>query len=210
MDLTKIRAKVRTLIGDSSYDQTALDVVINRVYQRSMPLEFRLEALESEFSQVTDEGISSYSVDPDLYLVIREPVYLDGAPVSFYRNKTLFYQMFPKDQTYTNSTPSCILYNQQELIFMPPPDLNGDEAGGNYKLIADTVLVPTALSLAADEPIEKLWGPVIATDAAIEIMMDTDRKEEAADLFEFREFQARKIRQKELMQFTTVRGRPSI
>lgn len=210
MDLQTIRAKVRTLIGDSSYDETALDVIINRIYQRSMPLEFRLEALESEFEQVTSEGTSSYTVDPDTYLVIREPVYLDGAPVSFYRNKTLFYLMFPKDQTYTNSTPSSILYNQQTLILMPPPDKNGDEVGGHYKLVADTILVPTALSAIDDTPLEELWGAVIAADAAIDILMDTERQEEAESLFKYREFHASKIRQKELMQFVNMRGIPAI
>jgi len=96
MDLAAIRAKVKVLIGDSGYDNTALDIVINRVYQRSLPLEFTLEALKSEFTQTTSEGISEYTVDPDLYLVIREPAYLDGTPVSFYVDKARFYGANPQ------------------------------------------------------------------------------------------------------------------
>ena len=202
MDLQTIRAKVKTFIGDSGYDNTALDAIINRVYQRKLPLEFHLEALESEFSQLTTVGVSDYAVDPNMYLIIREPVYLDGVPVSFWVGKEIFYMLYPKDTTWTNSTPSDVLYNQQTLILMPPPDTNGDEAGGSYKLVADTILVPTALSAAGDKPLEELWGMVIACDAAIEIMMDTNRKEEAEDLFKFREkFPAQAIREKEILQF---------
>lgn len=206
MNLAAIRAKAKELIGESDYDNTILDVIINRVYQRQLPLEFSLEALKSEFSQVTAIGVGEYAVDPDLYLIIKEPVYLDGSPVNFWVEKTFFYGLYPQTQTWANSTPADVLYWGNKLILRPPPDTNGAEAGGNYKLKADTIVVPTALTAVDQEPLEKLWGMVIACDAAIEIMVGSGRNEDAEALYKYRTFHAERITFKEALKYQNARA----
>ena len=101
MDLAVIRAKAKQFIGDSGYDNVALDLVINRMYQRVLPLEFSLEALKTEFTVTTTDGIDTYAVDSDTYLTIREPVYLNGVPIHLYRNKGDFYNAHPKNPLHT-------------------------------------------------------------------------------------------------------------
>ena len=277
MDLTAIRAKAKEFIGDSGYDNVALDLVINRMYQRVLPLEFSLEALKTEFTVTTTEGEDSYAVDSDLYLTIREPLYLNGVPGSLHRNKSDFYNAYPKNplhaitgvvagaggtftiagkynalfgvaQTFrvtgstgndamytitgvayvanvttitvanvpnavadgniyqqTNNTPISVLYWNHTLIIRPHPDTN---FGANYRLIADSVVIPTVLVLPADEPIEKLWGMILAIDSAIDIMMNTDRQEEIKALGAMRMKHLSLITTKELMDFTQVRSKP--
>lgn len=280
MDLQTIRAKVRTLIGDSSYDQTELDRIINLKYQRELPLEFELEALKGTFCQITSEGEWLYPVDPDTYLTIRQPAYLDGEPVSFFLDVGGFFELYPsaREQSFSitgvdiandqfqiagkysskfsspntfrvygstgndgmwtvsssvyaanvttittveniadatvdgnirlqaNSTPNAVLYAHHQLVLEPPPD---DNYGANHLFVAETIIVPDALVAVAQTPIEELWGMVIAIDAAIEILMDTSRKEDAEGLYELRKLHASQIFRKEALDYLNHRGKPS-
>lgn len=276
MDLTAIRAKAKSFIGDTGYDNTALDVVINRIYQRVLPLELSLEALKTEFTVTSTEGEDTYAVDSDSYLTIREPVYLNGVSGSFYRNKTDFYNAYPKNPLHaitgvdttaneftiagkydslfgiahtfrvtgstgndamytitavsyasnvttigvasiadatvdgniyqqTNDTPVSILYWNHNLIIRPHPDTN---FGAHYRLVADSIAIPTALSGVSDEPVEKLWGMIIAIDSAIDIMMDTDRTDEIQALMGMRQKYLALISAKEIKDYEQIRAKP--
>jgi len=277
MDLTAIRAKAKSFIGDSGYDNTALDVIINRIYQRVLPLELSLEALKIEFTVTTTEGEDTYAVDSDSYLTIRSPIYLNGVPGTLYRNKEDFYRAYPKNPLHTitgvdtgtgeftiagkydslfgaahtfrvtgstgndgmytitsvsyaadvttitvativdatvdgiihqqtNAVPLDVLYWNQELIVRPHPDTN---YGAYYQLVADSILVPTALSTGSDEPIEVLWGMILAIDSAIDIMTNTDRAEEIQALIGLRTKHMSLISAKEIIDFGDTRAKPS-
>ena len=278
MDLQAIRAKAKQFIGDSAYLDASLDVIINRIYQRVLPLELSLEDLKAEFTVTTTEGIDTYAVNSDLYLTIREPVYLNGVRAAFYRNKGDFYGAYPKNPLHTitgvtavlggpftiagkydslfgtghtflvagstgndamwtvasvayaanvttitvtgtppsaiadgtiyqqtNQIPTTVLYWNHNLYIRPHPDTN---FGAFYRLVADTIKVPTALTLVTDEPIEKLWGMIIAIDSAIDIMSDTDRVEEIKSLIALREKHLSLISAKEIKDFEQVRAKP--
>ncbi len=277
MDLQTIRAKVKSLVGDSGYDDDALNLIINRIYQHALPIEFSLEALKSEFSVTTAEGVGEYAVDPNLYLTITQPVFLNGAPASFYVDKATFASKHAIERVHPitaadtvantlgiagsyashfgigrtfrvgSSTgndgnyivtavsyalevttitvasvvdatadgelviqdrgqPLDVLYWAQYLSFRPVPDSN---YGANYIFIADTIRVPTALTLITDEPVEIQWGMVIAYDAAIEILGNNIREEELKLLNGFRMYFAGLIAAKETKKYLGLRAKGS-
>lgn len=203
--LTTIRAETRTYTGRPSENQLStenLDAAINHVYQNVLPLEIECEALRGWFEYNLSASEDEVTVDPDTYLVIRKPITIDGDPVDFYLNPSLFYGIWPESQTYTETQPTHILYYNHTLILRPPSD-------GVYPLKAATVLKPDALTEDGDKPLENIWGPLIAVDAAIKIFLDNGQKDEAKTLTDsLRVYYLARIFGKEVKQLEGQRSIP--
>ena len=175
--LIEIRSKVKTLCGDKSLSDDDLDEKINRIYRNVIPLEFILESLKVEFSQTCTAENGEYPVDADTYFKIGEPAELDDlesdnrAQLTFTTNRATFFKRYPEiategDVSDTTSTPVEILHSYNIIYPRPIPD-------DAYIIYLEAYKKPDILSEDDDVPVEQLWGPIIACDVAMEILIDT-------------------------------------
>lgn len=171
--LLEIRNKVKEYIGDSRFDDDDLNERINRIYRDSMPIEFSVDDLGTVFNQTLVDGTESYTVDPDTYLWVRGPAYIDDlesdtlAEITFTKDKYLFRSSYPEvasagDVADYDGQPVMVLYDKHTLFFGPIPD-------DSYETYFESYTKPTALSADGDKPIQQTWGSIIACDVAISI-----------------------------------------
>lgn len=173
--VTKIKAKVRDLTARPTTSQLSeadlLDYILN-FYCNSFPLILETHELEGWYTKTLTTGVDTYELDEE-YLQLDIPYTLDGKPLNFYENPSLFYRIWPESQTYSNAEPSHVLFYDRSLLFRPAPDLS------TYEFKAACIKRPTAFTDDDGKPPNQAWGPVIAYGAAIDIFMDNGEQAEA-------------------------------
>ena len=204
---TAIKAKIKNLIGDSGADDAELLILINHFYQNVLPLEFHLKALEDTMIVTCIDGIDSYDIDPDSYLSVNGPAWIDDLGTSelyqipFRQDSTAFWTEYPEPTaagSYDKNLPESVLYWHQTIYPRPCPD-------DAYLIGIESYKKPTALG-SGDSPMEDLWGPILAYDTAIDILFDRQDTDPIEGILAARKISAGKISRKELMQFENVRS----
>ena len=201
--LTEIRSKVKKLCGDTNLDNDDLDEKINRIYRNVIPLEFILESLKVEFSQVCTAEDGEYPVDTDTYLKVGKPAELDDlesdnrVQLTFTTNRGTFFRRYPEiategDVSDTTGTPVTVLHSYGNIYPRPIPD-------DAYIIYLEAYKKPDALSDDDDAPVEQLWGPIIACDVAMEILIDTQDMEPTEGIQAERTFFVNKMINKEIL-----------
>ena len=210
MDLDAIRSKVKEYIGDSGYDDDDMDEIINRHYRDNLPLEFDLDSLHTTYSQTLSAQDEDYDVDQDSYLWVRGPAYIDDlesdtlARISFTKDKQGFRSRYPEladsgAATDYDGLPAEVLYHKGTLYFGPIPN-------DGYKTYFEAYAKPTALSADDDEPVESAWGPILACDTALEILITRNDEENAQGISQARKYFASLIESKEIVNMVDVRA----
>lgn len=206
-----MRTKIKTLVGNEGLADADLLTRLNNFYRDVLPLEFHLVSLETGIVINLVDGTNSYTVDPDEYLYLRPPALLDDLTTGSerelrFREDFISFRREWPDPTiagsYIKGIPSQVLYWEHDLFPRPVPD-------DAYFLGVRAYRKPTAFAAGGDTPTENLWGPVLCYDVAMDVLMDTQDTDPIEGLAAARNFFAKKITTKEIMQFESVRTRGS-
>jgi len=182
--LLKIREKVRKLTGRPATSQITddeIDEFIDNYYRNVLPLqthstEFDKFASSAGFTGTTVAGTGEYALDADVF-GIKAPLIFDNEEIPLSFDLTAFLLDFPPSNT-TQTKPTHGLLYERKLYLRPLPD---DNDGSNYAFEAPKIDRPTSMLLDADEPIDQLYGPLIAYGASIDIHLDDGESEEASE-----------------------------
>jgi hypothetical protein len=178
--LSKIRSKVRSLIGMPDTNQISnSDILdeINHFLQFVLPYEIKLKTLKTWYEMDTVLGTGAYSIDVDM-LRIRTPITVDGVPVNkVYVDADQFFSKYPRDNegSDTYNTPSDILLYDDVIYLRPIPD-------DVYTVRVSVADVPTALENDDDTPQDEAWGALIAYGTAMNILSDNSDFEASLNL----------------------------
>lgn len=204
--LTKIKAKVRDLTGrPSTFQLSEADLLdyINAFYQYVLPNEIGLIDLETWFeleTSGTDSG--AYALDPQMQY-ITTPITIDGVPISFSQNPTLFFELFPRDaeDTALRQQPShCLLYDR--IIYLRPL------ADKTYTLKAAVGKRPDPFGEESGTPEDNAWGPFIAYGVAIDILSDNGEDDEVQAKSVGYEYHKENITRKQIFPLVGQRSIP--
>lgn len=100
--LAAIRTKVRRLTRSPSATQltnSEIDEYVNTFIQYDMPEHLRLFTNTQNFVFYTEPDIETYGttyIDPDIYINVDKPVYIDGRQATFLQSQEQFYGLYPK------------------------------------------------------------------------------------------------------------------
>lgn len=97
-----IRQKVRRLTGspgESSLTTASLDQYINNFYNNDFPYAIKLDQMRSVYTFFTIPNIDRYPVDVNYNMGFRAPVYVEGIKGSLYKDRNLFYSLWPRFPT---------------------------------------------------------------------------------------------------------------
>lgn len=126
--LTAIRKKVRRLTnspGQSSLTDDDLDQAINTFYNNDFPYAIKIDQMRDIYEIFTKPYIDRYPLDVNYFQGVRAPVYFDGIQGSFYKDRTQFFNMWPK--IYTQFQPISGNGSTQAFTFnIPGPFLSNE------------------------------------------------------------------------------------
>jgi len=100
--LIAIRKKVRRLTnspGQSSLTDADLDEHINTFYNQDFPYAIKVDQMKTVYSIYTKPYIDRYPLDVNNFQGVRAPMYVDGIQGSFYKDRTQFFNLWPKIPT---------------------------------------------------------------------------------------------------------------
>lgn len=100
--LIAIRKKVRRLTnspGQSSLTDNDLDQHINTFYNQDFPYAIKIDQMRQVYTFYTRPNIDRYPVDVNYYQGFRSPAYFDGIQGSFYKDRSQFFNLWPKIPT---------------------------------------------------------------------------------------------------------------
>jgi len=158
-----------------------IDEYIDNYYRNVLPLqtyatEFDKFASSAGFTGTTTAGVGEYALGSDVF-GIKEPVIFDNETISLWHDFDAFINKFPPSDT-TQSKPTHAIVFERKLYLRPLPD---DNDGSDYTFEAPKIDRPTSLTADADEPVDQLYGPLIAYGAAIDIHLDYGETEQASE-----------------------------
>lgn len=97
--LIAIRKKVRRLTnstGQSSLTDADLDQHINTFYNQDFPYAIKVDQMRQVYTFFTRPYIDRYPIDVNYYQGVRSPAYFDGAQGSLFKDRTQFFNLYPK------------------------------------------------------------------------------------------------------------------
>ena len=100
--LIAIRKKVRRLTnspGQSSLTDDDLDEHINVFYSQDFPYAIKIDQMKQVYTIFTRPYIDRYPVDVNNFQGFRSPAYFDGIQGSFFKDRTQFFNLWPKIPT---------------------------------------------------------------------------------------------------------------
>lgn len=100
--LTFIKQLVRQLTnspGQYSLPESVLEQAINTFYNNDFPYAIKIDQQRSLYTIYTQPYIDRYPIDVNYIQGIRSPVYFDGIQGGFYKDRTQFYNLWPRITT---------------------------------------------------------------------------------------------------------------
>ncbi len=140
-----IRKKIRRLTAsasESSLKDVDIDQYLNTYYSQDFPYSIKLDVMRSVYTFYTEPYRDRYPLDVNYNQGIRAPMYVDGISGSFYKDRTQYFNIWPKFPTlfhpingdgvttaFTFTVPGPFLSKQVTL--------GGVDANGNAISVAD-------------------------------------------------------------------------
>lgn len=115
--LAAIRKKVRRLTAcssESTLTTNDLDEYINCFYSNDFPYGIKMDQMRSVYTFYTRPYIDRYPLDVNYNQGVRSPMYVDGIPGSFFKDREQFFRMWPRYPTKFNqgtTTSSGVITN---------------------------------------------------------------------------------------------------
>lgn len=100
--LIAIRKKVRRLTnspGQSALTDNDLDEHINTFYNQDFPYAIKIDQMRTVYTIYTRPNIDRYPLDVNNFQGVRSPAYFDGIQGSFFKDRTQFFNLWPKIPT---------------------------------------------------------------------------------------------------------------
>jgi hypothetical protein len=100
-----IRKVVRRLTAspnESSLNTADLDQILNYVYLNDFPYAIKIDQMRSDYTFYTQPNIDRYPLDVNFNQGVRAPFYVDGILGSLFKDRTQFYNLWPKWPTLFN------------------------------------------------------------------------------------------------------------
>lgn len=100
--LIAIRKKVRRLTnspGQSALTDDDLDQHINVFYSQDFPYAIKVDQMRQVYTLFTRPYVDRYPVDVNNFQGFRSPAYFDGIQGSFFKDRTQFFNLWPKIPT---------------------------------------------------------------------------------------------------------------
>lgn len=97
--LVAIRKKVRRLTASASTSALSasdLDGYINDAYNNNFPNAIKSDLLRNVYTFYTSPNIDRYPLNVNYNQGVRDPMYVDGVQGSFFKDRTQFYNMWPR------------------------------------------------------------------------------------------------------------------
>lgn len=94
-----MRTKIRRLTNspdEYSLTTAEIDDKINTVYNQDFPYAIKIDQLRSVYTFFTQKNIDRYPLDINYNQGIRQPVYFEGVQGYFFKDRTQFYNMWPR------------------------------------------------------------------------------------------------------------------
>lgn len=94
-----IRTKVRRLTassGSSAMPTALIDQYINNAYQNDFPYAIKIDQQRSVYTFFTQPNIDRYPLDVNFNQGVRAPVYVEGILGSLFKDRTQFYNLWPR------------------------------------------------------------------------------------------------------------------
>lgn len=99
---TYIEKKVRHLTACSSQNSLSsaeIQEAVNRFYSQDFPYGIKLDQMRSVYKFLTIPNVDRYPVDPNNQIGFRGPVYFEGIPGNFFKNRDQLYNLYPRYPT---------------------------------------------------------------------------------------------------------------
>ncbi len=97
--LVAIKKKVRRLTASAStsaLSNSDLEGYINDAYYNNFPSAIKSDLLRSVYAFYTAPYIDRYPLNVNYNQGVRDPIYVDGVQGSFFKDRTQFYNMWPR------------------------------------------------------------------------------------------------------------------
>lgn len=171
--LVAIRKKVRRLTassGESSLTTADIDQYINTYYNNDFPYSIKIDQMRSVYTFFTQPYIDRYPLDVNYNQGVRAPMYVEGIQGSFYKDRTQFYNIWPRFPTLFqpitgDGTTTSFQFNipgpflSKEFV-LGGVDVNGnaisvnDDGNGNLQLqVPNTVISVPSQYVAPTSPV---------------------------------------------------------
>lgn len=168
-----VRDRVRKLAGRKTVgnlSDAALDKAIDEYIKNTLAVELPGHRLnEVFFTTITAvAGQTTQDESPiGSILYIRGNPTCDGVPMTLHQDRDFFYERFPQDQSYENSTPTDILFHGIGFTWMPPA------VGGEEIVIPIYPTVPYGVGDAEFQTYGfGKFGRLISFGTAVDILLD--------------------------------------
>src|SRR5882757_9467631 len=99
---TAIEKKVRRLTASGSQASlTSADIAqaVNTFYNQDFPYAIKIDQQRSVYKFLTIPNVDRYPVDVNNLQGFRAPVYFEGVPGNFFKNRDLLYNLYPRYPT---------------------------------------------------------------------------------------------------------------
>ena len=97
-----IEQKVRRLTasaGQSALTSANIQYYVNHVYANDFPYAVKLDQTRQIYKFFTIPNVDRYPADVNSYMGFRAPVYVEGRPGNFYKNRDQLYNLYPRNPT---------------------------------------------------------------------------------------------------------------
>lgn len=141
-----IENKVRELTaspGQSQLASTDIQTRTNVFLTQDFPNAIKTDQLRDVYTFYTAPYIDRYPIDMNFIQGVREPFYVDGIRGFFYKDRTQFYNLFPKWPTLSypingdGTTQSFTFTSNNVPFFRKSVTLGGTDTQGNAIFVAD-------------------------------------------------------------------------
>jgi len=199
--LADIKSKVRKLTGRPNTSQLSdadlLDY-INQIYVNDLPLEVQTKEVMAWFELSVTEALGgNYSMSDSIFNILpgnTTAIDSDDAvsSMSLSTDYGQFFEDYPDDYDTTGTPLEMLLFNRT-LYIRPLPD-------ASYTIKFPYIKAISEFENDSDAPLDKIWGPVIAYGAAIDILFDSGEDERAMSLRGKYKYYLASIARKQLLQ----------
>lgn len=169
--LNAIRLKVRRLLASPSEQQLTtytIDQAINVFYQSDFPYAIKLDQMRSVYTFYTAPYQGKYPLNVNFNQGIRSPVYVDGIPGSFFKDRSEFYRMWPRYPTISQPFVGDGTTQTYSFTCQTVPFLEGNVTLGGVGVDGEAIRVADDGNgiLYYQSPVPQTSNPSIITNVA--------------------------------------------